>query len=535
MRRILSVWLPNLPLERLRRMEPGAVPDELPFGLVTSQGGRLVISAVTAAALSAGVSPGMRLADARAVCPALVTQPSEPAHDTAALRRLARWCLRYGPAFNTDGADGLWVDTTGVAHLFGGEAGLLADLGRHLAVLGLTARFGLADGLGAASALARFALRPAPAGPGACIAPPGTARTALLALPAEALRLDLTTVRLLRRLGLKTIGQLCNLPRATLKRRFPSRETAEAVLLRLDQALGLKPEPLRPLKAPSGHAVRAVFPEPIIASDGLETALATLAADLCAGLARASRGARRLTLTLYRSDGTRTGARIGLNRPSRSPEHMLRLFREKLGGVDARFGIDLMLLAAGTSEPLSPVQDALATVGPDDSATNGDGMSALIDSLAGRLGPECVLRLKPCASQLPEHAECRVSAMAGPHAHEPPRAAGLPQPGSAGYARPPLLLPSPEPVTVVAEVPEGPPLTLRWRRTLRRVVRAEGPERIAPEWWRETGGMASGPRDYYVIEDEMGARFWVFRDGLYGSTEKTGNRTPSWYLQGLFA
>jgi protein ImuB len=220
MPRIVSVWLPYWPIERLRRADPGAVPDEGPFALVAPGRHGITITAANAAARAAHVAVGAALADVRAALPVLATRPAEPTRDCAALRTLARWCGRYGPARNTHGADGLWIDVTGVAHLFGGEQGLVEDLGARLAALALTARIGLADTLGAAFALARHG------GRSIAFAPPGGTQTAVAALPVAGLRLDADTLKLLRRLGLRRIGQLYDLPRAALERRFRSAETA---------------------------------------------------------------------------------------------------------------------------------------------------------------------------------------------------------------------------------------------------------------------------------------------------------------------
>jgi protein ImuB len=124
--------------------------------------------------------------------------------------------------------------------------------------------------------------------------------------------------------------------------------------------------------------------------------------------------------------------------------------------------------------------------------------------------------------------------MAKPALHAPatPCVVGTPQ--RCGASRPAFLLASPEPIDVIAEVPEGPPARFTWRRVERRIARAEGPERIAPEWWREIGQRTDTKmgrtRDYYRIEDEGGAGYWVFREGLYGREEEA----PSWFLHGLF-
>ena len=223
------------------------------------------------------------------------------------------------------------------------------------------------------------------------------------------------------------------------------------------------------------------------------------------------------------------------SRPSREAGHFRRLLADKLTSVDLGFGVDLMTLAAPATEPLDAAQTALADLAP----TADGGSALLIDRLVSRLGADKVLRLAACASHLPEAAERLVSALASPSPIEPPPNA--PRRG----ARPPFLLPHPEPIAVVAEIPDGPPASLEWRRRRCRIVKAEGPERIAPEWWQPLLALASGgddaapakhrprTRDYYTIEDEAGRRYWVFREGLYGREE--GETPPAWYLHGLFA
>lgn len=496
------------------------MPSESPFTLVLSEDQGLVLSAVNAAARGAGIRPGMALADARAMLPMLMTRPGEPLHDGKALKALALWCGRYGPSLNTDGADGLWIDISGIAHLFGGEVGLLRDLVGRLKAFGITAHPGLADTIGAASALARFGPRRRI---DERIAAPGGTRAALAELPAAALRLEPKTVQLLGRLGLKRIGQLWALPRASLKRRFARREAAEAVLLRLDQALGLAAEPGRALLPPPDHVARAAFCEPLISTEGIEAELTKLAEALAGDLAAAHAGARRLALTLYRSDGTRAVIRAGLARPGRSARHMLALLRDKLAGIDAGFGIDLMTLAARAVEPLSPEQASLTGEKPG----SDGGASLLIDRLTSRLGGTSVFRLVPGDSHWPERAQSLRPALEASDRASFSTPRPLPP-------RPPFLIDPPEPIDVMAGLPEGPPMRFRWRRSLRTVRRAEGPERIAPEWWREIGaGLPSRPRDYYRIEDEAGGRYWVFREGLY--RDGADERPPRWYLHGLYA
>ncbi len=543
-------------------------------------GGRLTITAVNAAARRDGIVPGQGLADARAAVPALIARPAEPQRDLAALQRLTLWLGRYGPSFHLEDPfsccaaasrsglrsrparrpmhmarpDGAAIDITGVAHLFGGEARLLADLERRLAGLGIAVSAAIADTVGAAHALARHA----PArGLAQRIATPGRTAGALAPLPVEALRIEPATARLLRRLGLQRIGDLYGLPRPALARRFASRDASEAVLERLDQALGVKAEPRRPMRAPPEFAVRLAFADPLVTAAGLEAAIAEAAQRLAADLAAACRGGRTIALGLYRSDGTRATATIGLSRPSRSAAHMLGLLREKLAAFDLGFGVDLIELAARGSEPLAPGQGQL-TVLPEagkrstalpeagesgaalpeagKSRREGGGQTGaldeLVDRLANRLGRTRILRIGTGASQLPERSEILLPALdPAPPPDQPPLILPRRLP-----SRPPFLLAPPEPIEVVAAIPDGPPARLRWRRKARLVVRAQGPERIAGEWWRPFLGIGPSSatlertRDYYTVEDEEGGRYWVFRAGLYGE----GGEAPAWYLHGLY-
>lgn len=513
MSRMVSVWLPALPIERLKRMRNGKpFPVDRPFALVGSEDRGLLLTALNAAALSAGLSPGLGLADARAICPQLATAAAAPEKDAVCLLALARWSGRYSPSLNVDGDDGLWLDVSGVPHLFGGARALLDDMAMRFARLGFNARIALAEALGGAHALARYAHS------SSIIVPQEKIAEALAPLPVEALRLDSDITRLLKHLGLKRIGQLYDLPRTSLERRFHSREAAEAVLHRLDQALGRRDEPHNPLLPTPNYAARLPFPEPLITHEGIVASLDHLAEKLCQALNLARRGARRLSLTLHRADGTSAVIDTGLSAPCREPSHLARLFEDRVCAIDVGFGVDLMALAALATEPLLPAQTAFAK--NDDRGRQ----EPLIDRLASRLSGGAVHRLFSRESHMPERAQEMRSALAG--------ASLWSEQGPAKPARPCLLFAEPEPVDVLAEIPEGPPARFTWRRVTRRVVKTEGPERIAPEWWRElVRSSGSRPRDYYRIEDEDGHRYWVFRAGLYGDS---GTDLPAWFLHGVF-
>jgi protein ImuB len=514
MKRIVSIWLPLWPVERLRRAQPALVPDDTPLALVEAGVHGIRITAVNPLAAVKGVRIGQALADARAIFPELLTQQADARRDRSALMRLARWCGRYGPNRNIEGEDGIWIDITGVAHLYGGEAALLDDIAARMGRFSLTARLGLADTLGAAHALARFS----PVSPG--MAAEGKAEAALARLPVEALRLAPESVLLLKRLGLKRMGDLYRLPRAALQRRFRSAKGIEAVLTRLDQSLGVRAEPCRPLAEPPALFVQRSWPDPLVTSAQLEAETRKLAEELCAHLSARGLGARRLCLSLYRSDGSIAETRAGLSAPSWSPQHMTALMLEKLAALDAGFGVDVMVLAAVQVEKPSQQQETLATRLASDARTDA---AQLVDRLANRLGQERVSRLVPRESHIPERAQARISALSRQQKNLWP----LPK----GPTPPALLLPSPEPIGVVAEVPEGPPASFTWRRVERRIVRSEGPQRVAPEWWDEIIAKKSSTRDYYRIEDEGGSGYWVFREGLYGRGEE---ELPRWFLHGVY-
>lgn len=545
MSRIVSVWLPDWPIDRLRRMAPALVPEKHPFALVEKGPHGLCIHAVNAAAYAAGIRPGRPLADVRASHPSLVVRPATQAEDAQALGGLARWLGRYSPRRNEDGADGAWIDITGAAHLQGGEAALLRDIIQRLAGLGIAARVGLADTFGAAHALARWATSSREP---MASAPPGGSRTALAPLPVSSLRLAPVTAELLGRLGLKRIGLLYGVPRTALERRFrevpgarrgpgesmrngsrpaPGRAAAAAaVLLRLDQALGGVAEPKAPLAEPPATSARLAFAEPLISHAGIIAAVESLAASLCRDLAGRCLGAARFRLSLYRSDGTLAEVGIGTSVPSRDPSHICRLLAEKLADLDASFGLDLLTLDAERTEVLVSQQSALAA------APERPDVALLLDRLVNRLGAGRIVRPATAESHLPELAEKFLPAHAA--TVQAARSAASVPVASRRLPRPALLIAPPEPASVVAEIPDGAPVRLVWRRLSRRIARAEGPERIAPEWWRSLAvseASRPGTRDYYRLEDDSGAGFWVFREGLYGEYE---DRLPRWFVHGVW-
>ena len=490
--------------------------------------------AASAAARAGGVAPGLPLAQARALLPHLNVAAADPRAEWRTLENLADWCGRYTPWTAVDGNDedgndkegdtgagaGIWLDISGCAHLFGGEQNMLDDLTDRLAAFGFTAIAAVADTPGAARAVARFASVNATA-----IVPPGQTRTALTPLPLAALRLPPAVIEALSKVGLRRIGDVLPIPRASLAARFDKR-----VLQHLDQALGRVQHPLSPRRPIPAMDARLAFADPIGHNNDVARATSQLLAALCAKLAAADLGARGLELALYRTDGTVARAVTGTSRPARDPGHLERLFREKIETLDAGFGIEVMTLAATVVDPLGAVQTPMGF----ERAFGGEDTARLIDRLCNRLGPENVVCLTERGSHIPERSCREVSALVAPPAPRSPKMAkALGDDERPRQPRPLTLLPWPEPIDAMAPVPDGPPVMFRHHRVRHRVVAAEGPERIGPEWWLEDHGYdperQSRIRDYYRVEDSEGQRFWIYREGLYRP-----DRPPRWYLHGLF-
>ena len=473
--------------------------------MIAAERGVRRLYAVDPAAAALGLYVGQKATDAMALVPELQTADADPEGDLAALQTLVHWCVRFSPAVAADPPDGLFLDVTGVAHLWGGESAMLGDLLLRLGRQGIPARGAIAGSPGAAWALARF-------GDGAVIAPPGAEAELLAQVPVTGLRLEPETAAQLVRLGLARIGQLERLPRGQLARRFGA-----GVLRRLDQALARTEEALGFSRPPTPWFAHLAFAEPISAPEDLARASRDIAERLCARLAAEGQGATRFELAFHRLDGKAERRCVGLSLPGRDAAAIARLFAPMLETVDPGFGIEVVTLACERVEPLPERQIGLETIGE---IAREDGIAPLVDRLANRLGEDRVWRAAPYSSHVPERAVVRRA----------PFAPGAGEGWRRDQPRPVRLFARPEPVEATARVPDDPPIFFRWRGQLRRVKRAEGPERIAEEWWRRPPGetQPSHVRDYYRIEDETGARYWLFRAGLYD-----GEEMPKWWLHGL--
>ena len=453
----------------------------------------------------------MMLADARTLCPAIATAPSDPAGDLAFLEQLALWAQRWGPWSALDAPDGLLVDVTAVPHLFGGETLLLEDVREAFARRRLAVRMAIAPTAGAAWALAHHAPD------GTIVEHHDDIERALSDLPVAALRLDQDVVTVLRRLGLKRLGDITTIGRDALQRRFRNRKSPAAnPLIRRDQLLGRVPEPLLPVIAQQVPLVQRRLMEPIRHRQLLDQVVADLAQDMARELEGQGQGARRLELGLWRVDGEVVVRRLEMAAATRDPAHMLRLFAARLDDIDAGFGIEMVRLRASWAEPLALAQGDIESAAED----HGTSLAACIDRLTVRLGAQAISRPVPFASHIPERAQrWRKPLEPEPSRRGNWRSMRARSSCSTARRRSPCSTQRP---TAIRNASAGGA----------RCTRSSGsrPERIAPEWWRERGGARL--RDYYRIEDGQGRRYWIYRQGIIGDGR---GGAPDWYLQGLCA
>lgn len=469
---------------------------------------------------------GLSLPDARARFPALIVVDAEPADEAWLLERLCDWCSRYTPLAALDGRDGLMLDISGAAHLFGGEAALIEDCRARLSAQGITVAIGAAGNPRAAWALARFSrVKAAPE-------PMSDKVFAKLFhdLPLAALGVDEKTVVDMARAGLRRIGDIALRPRSPITARFGSLPIA-----RLDALKGLDRHSIAPRFPPPDFCAERRFASPIQTIEAIEASVRKLADDLVVLLERQAKGARRIELALYRVDGAVRRIRIGASRPLNEARAIVRLIAERLASphedaIDAGYGVDLMRLACLAAEPLAPSEAELERAHEAERALV---LTELLDRLSARLGPRAVTRRELADEHLPEQAEASAPATLG---QARMRAERL-QPGSLALGdenvpdgaptRPLRLFARPEPIEAMAEVPDGLPLRFRWRRVLHDVAAIEGPERIAAPWWRNRD---MPTRDYFRAEDSEGRRFWLYREGLWGRE----TAQPKWFVHGLF-
>jgi len=507
--------------ESVERPIDKTVSLDTPSVVVIKEHNALVIYSLDDVAARYGLTVGQPLANARAICPHLQVYDADPAADAKTLSDIADWCDRFTPLVALDAPHGLFLDITGCAHLFGGEAKILQLLCDALTAQG----FMVSAAIASTSICARTMNRHVHG----CIIADGEEAEAVGRLPVFTLGAsDVITIGL-RRAGLKTIGDVASRARHEITARFGAAFTA-----RLEQALGQGDAPISPRKPLPDYIVEQRFAEPVATETVISATLSRLATTLVASMEKQGKGARQLEASFFRTDGVVRALQVDTGQAVTRVAIIDRLFRERLDSLsdplDPGFGFDLIRLSAGRTELVVQQQRDL-----DSHVHDNDELAALIDRIAARIGGKRVVVHLPQDTHIPERA-----VLAAPAQHHlasatvaswPERAPGEPP------LRPLRLFDKPEPIKVpLATIPDGPPHQFTWRRALRAVVRVEGPERIAMEWWKQDGKTLT--RDYFRVEDAEGLRFWIYRDGLYESElrDEEGKPKPAnWFVHGLFA
>ncbi|MGV3459729.1 MAG: Y-family DNA polymerase [Flavobacterium sp.] len=496
MPRFASIAFPFLLTEYAARKKPALHGQ--PFVMASRQRGRMVIDAVSAAAAKKGIHPGMVLADCKAIFPELEMLEAEAGKAEKLLQALAEWGIMYTPSVAVDLPDGLTLDITGCAHLWGGEQAYLGHIRDKLAGYGYTTQIAIADTIASAWALARF-------GQGA-VTPPGEQCNAIRDLPPAALRLEPTTLARLKKLGMRRIGTFMDMPPSSLRRRF-----GPELPKRMAQASGQEMEWINPVRPIEPYQERLSSMEPIASAAGITIALQRLLEMLCLRLEKEGMGLRRAVFKALRVDGIVQQIEIGTGHPSRNTHHLFRLFEHKIATLEPVLGFEVFFLEAQKVEKVTDEQAAIWNA-----ASQKDLMVAeLLDRVAAKIGQDAVNRYLPAEHHWPERSVKKASPL-----WEKPAARWRDD-----LPRPVHLLSRPEAIEVTAVLPDYPPMLFRHKGKLCKVSNADGPERIEQEWWL-TDGLY---RDYYIVEDENGARYWLFRSGPYDGEQ------PKWFIHGFFA
>jgi protein ImuB len=497
--RFVTIWFRHLKTDWHCHRQPEL--RSIPFALAIPDHGRKIITATNIHAQSQGIDPGMVVADAKAILPSLKIIDDDTTLPEKLLKSIAKFCIRYTDAVAIELPDGLILDVTGCAHLWGGEKNYITEINTRLTNRGYDVRANIADTIGAAWAIAHY-------GSTSPIVESGKQMDALLQLPPAALRLEPEVTDRLYKLGLRKISQFINMPRAAIRRRF-----GMFTILRIDQALGNEEETIHPIIPIEPFRERLPCLEPMVTLTGITIALERLLGTICERLRKEGKGIRKAVFIGYRVDNKEEKIEIGTNRATANPKHLFKLFEEKIQSIEPALGIEFFMLDATKTEKIFTRQEQLwnTTGGMDDPA-----IAELMDRLTNRFGPEPICRYQPNEHYLPERSYKKTDNLFSDGRWQL----------AVGRLRPLHLLHVPESIEVTAPIPDYPPMNFRYKNQLHKIKKADGPERIEPEWWIAEGRH----RDYYAVEDETGGRYWIFRTGHYAQ-----DRSPNWFIHGFFS
>lgn len=490
----MSIWLPQLPLDRLRRQGDERLCG--PFAMVSEIKNAWRITHINSIARDAGLQVGQSIPDARAICPALLTQPCDPIREDLMLRALRRWADKLSPIVSLDKPDGLFLDITGCAHLFGGEVAMINHARTALNDMRISSRIGVADTKSGAWAMARYS------DTAATVAHTGRSSKFLAQLPIEALNLDPKAAQQLRRVGLKSVGQLYPIKTSELARRY-GLELPES----LAKALGRQPDPITPHQIDPVYAARMNLPEPIGLKGDLEEVLSRLTASVCARLIKDKKGARRFKLIVRCVDTGDQIIKIGFARPCFDKGQIKRQFERPLDQLKLKFGADWFRLVA---EVIEPIRERQRIIGSEDVEKLED-IDQLITTLGNRIGFDRVRQFTPSQSHLPER-EFATSEVA-----DQPAIVTWPR----SYRHRPVRLFRPERLRTIEA--GRPPKVFQWRSEVYHGRTFTGPERITSEWWADEHDEL---RDYWIVDTQEGARLWLMTN--------PATRSPDWFVAGKF-
>jgi protein ImuB len=488
------VHLRQWPIDRLRRKYPKY--RHKPLVLVETSGTRQAVAFVSKEANAFGIQPGMALVQARALCAILHDAPHDPKRGAESLDAMACWLMQFSPVVSVEPPDALFLDVTGSDRLFGGWTRLVVMIAEAMKSKSIMATTAMAPTPGAAWALAfsgcdRFVAETQPL------------EGILSRLPVESLRIDPLVTMRLQELGIENCGQLFRLPRQTLPCRF-----GNALLKRVDQALGALPEVLLPVRLFTPVAASMEFEAEIESLEIIRLALKRLMENrIVPELTKRGCGAKSIEIAFLASRSPAVIKTLQLSRPSRDPKNLFHLIELASESACCDDGFSGVRIVAKGLERLSDEQIQLLE---QEEYIAERELGSLIERLRIMAGESILARPRLIESHIPEHAYELVRPESDPS-----------KTVVAVRGRPPRLLRPPTEIGVmVAPTTEGPPLTFNLGGHVHSVLYTIGPERISGRWW--SGHHKT--RDYFEIEDDAGQRFWVFR------VVETGK----WYLHGLF-